>query len=182
MIAPTQPLFTANARAWNYAGDLSTVSLPELFFEATQLMLAYCACIDDDRLEDWPGFFSPDGQYELITRENAERKLPATAMRCEGTAMMRDRVVSLRHANVYAKQYYRHIVTDVLIGDRSQTSVSVSSNYLVTRTLAMEGDPIVFSVGRATDTLVLTDQGLRFRSRRVIADNDRIHTLLVLPI
>ncbi|MGQ0619928.1 MAG: aromatic-ring-hydroxylating dioxygenase subunit beta [Panacagrimonas sp.] len=182
MTAPTQAHPSATARPWTYARDLRSVPLAELSFEATQLMLAYCACIDEDRLEDWPGFFAPDGQYELITRENAERKLPATAMRCEGTAMMRDRVVSLRHANVYAKQYYRHLVTGVLIGERSESSVSVSSNYLVTRTLAMDGDPMVFSVGRATDTLVLTDQGLRFRSRRVIADNDRIHTLLVLPI
>lgn len=165
-----------------YSRDLRAIAPAELFFEATQLMLAYCASIDEDRLEDWPGFFVADGRYELVTRENAERSLPATAMRCEGAAMMRDRVVSLRHANVYAKQYYRHLVTDLFIGQISESTVSVASNYLVTRTLAMDGDPVVFSVGRATDTLVRTDQGLRFQTRRVIADNDRIHTLLVLPI
>lgn len=168
--------------AWDYAGDLRETSAADLFFEATQMMSAYCACIDGDRLEDWPNFFSPDGRYELTTRENVDRKLPATAMFCEGVGMMRDRVVSLRHANVYAKQRYRHIVTDLLIGERTRSTVSVSSNYLVLRTLAMEGDPLVFSVGHAMDTLVLTEQGLRFRSRRVIADNDRFHTLLVLPI
>ncbi|MGQ0696871.1 MAG: aromatic-ring-hydroxylating dioxygenase subunit beta [Panacagrimonas sp.] len=167
---------------WVHGRDLCAIPSAELFFEATQLMQAYCACIDGDRLEDWPAFFSSDGRYELTTRENADRKLPATAMMCEGTGMMRDRVVSLRHANVYAKQYYRHIVTELLIGDRTEFTVSISSNYLVLRTLAMEGDPIVFSVGHATDTLVLTDQGLRFQSRKVIADNDRFHTLLVLPI
>lgn len=168
--------------AWGHASDLREIRAADLFFEATQLMLAYCACIDGDRLEDWPNFFSPDGRYELTTRENVDRKLPATAMLCEGAGMMRDRVVSLRHANVYAKQHYRHIVTGLLMGERTRSTVSVSSNYLVLRTLAMEGDPIVFSVGHATDTLVLTDQGLRLQSRRVIADNDRFHTLLVLPI
>ena len=168
--------------AWVHGRDLCAIPGATLFFEATQLMQAYCACIDGDRLEDWPAFFSPDGRYELTTRENADRRLPATAMMCEGVGMMRDRVVSLRHANVYAKQYYRHIITELLIDEITEFTVSVSSNYLVLRTLAMEGDPIVFSVGRATDTLVLTDQGLRFQSRRVIADNDRFHTLLVLPI
>lgn len=182
MTARTRTLSGENALAWAYSHDLRAIPSAELFFEATQLMLAYCASIDEDRLEDWPGFFVPEGRYELVTRENAERNLPATAMRCEGAAMMRDRVVSLRHANVYAKQYYRHLVTDLLIGQISESTVSVASNYLVTRTLAMDGDPILFSVGRATDTLVLTDHGLRFQSRRVIADNDRIHTLLVLPI
>lgn len=180
---PQTPAFsTATPRAWVHGRDLRALPAAEIFFEATQLMQAYCACIDGDRLEDWPNFFSPDGRYELITRENADRGLPATAMMCEGAAMMRDRVVSLRHANVYAKQYYRHLVTDLLIGEITESTVSIASNYLVTRTLAMEGDPIVFSVGRATDMLVLSDQGLRFRSRRVIADNDRFHTLLVLPI
>lgn len=168
--------------AGNRGSDLRQIPAADLFFEATQLMQAYCACIDGDRLEDWPNFFSPDGRYELTTRENADRKLPATAMLCEGAGMMRDRVVSLRHANVYAKQYYRHIVTGLLIGDRTESTVSVSSNYLVLRTLAMEGDPLVFSVGHATDTLVHTEKGLRFQSRRVIADNDRFRTLLVLPI
>ncbi len=172
----------ANGRVWNYGADLRKISAADIFFEAMQLMLAYCASIDEDRLEDWPGFFVPDGRYELVTRENAERHLPATTMCCEGAAMMRDRVVSLRHANVYAKQYYRHLVTDVLISQISESTVSVASNYLVTRTLAVEGDPVLFSVGRATDTLVLTSEGLRFRSRRVVADNDRIQTLLVLPI
>jgi anthranilate 1,2-dioxygenase small subunit len=182
MTTKTQTTAEADARAWNHGPDLRRISNAELFFEATQLMQAYCASIDEDRLEDWPGFFAPDGSYELVTRENAERNLPATAMRCEGAAMMRDRVVSLRHANVYAKQYYRHLVTDVLLGERTESTLIIASNYLVTRTLAVEGDPIVFSVGRATDTLVMTDLGLRFKSRRVIADNDRIHTLLVLPI
>ena len=182
MTIPLRTTAEAHARSWNHGADLRKLSAAELFFEATQLMLAYCASIDEDRLEDWPGFFVPDGRYELVTRDNAERNLPATAMRCDGAAMMRDRVVSLRHANVFAKQYYRHLVTDLLIGRISESTVSVSSNYLVTRVLAMEGDPVVFSVGRATDTLVLTDDGLRFQSRRLIADNDRFHTLLVLPI
>lgn len=169
-------------RAWHYGHDLRAIRPADLFFEATQLMQAYCACIDGDRLEEWPDFFTPDGLYELVTRENAERNLPATAMHCEGTGMMRDRVISLRHANVYARQYYRHLVADLLIGECTESSVSVQSNYLVTRTLAMKGDAVLFSAGRAIDTLALTDRGLRFRKRRVVADNDRIHTLLVLPI
>jgi anthranilate 1,2-dioxygenase small subunit len=176
--APVQHL----EAAWDNASDLRRIPAAALMFEATRLMAAYCACIDGDRLEDWPNYFSPDGRYELTTRENVDRKLPATAMLCEGTAMMRDRVVSLRHANVYAKQYYRHIVSGLLIGERTEFTVSVSSDYMVLRTLAMEGDPIVFSVGHAKDTLVLTDDGLRFKSRRVIADNDRFQTMLVLPI
>lgn len=168
--------------AWTLGPDLSALSSLEVQYEVTQIMLAYCACIDEDRLEEWPAFFSPHGVYEMATRDNADRNLPATAMQCEGIGMMRDRVVSLRHANVYAKQYYRHLVTDVRILERSAHVLRASSNYLVTRTVASEGDPIVFSVGRTDDLIELGPEGLLFRRRRVVADNDRIHTLLVLPI
>lgn len=167
---------------WTSGSSLSALTPMELHYEVAQLVLAYCACIDEDRLEEWPAFFAPSGLYEMVTRENADRNLPATAMRCEGVGMMRDRVVSLRHANVYARQYYRHLVTDVRITDRTERSVSATSNFLVTRTLAAEGEPAVFSVGRTDDLIELSTDGLRFRRRRVIADNDRIHTLLVLPI
>ena len=36
----------------------------------------YVHCIDDDRLEDWPDFFTDDGCYRVITRENHELGLP----------------------------------------------------------------------------------------------------------
>jgi anthranilate 1,2-dioxygenase small subunit len=162
--------------------ELSALSDMELQFAVTQFLLDYCACIDDDRLEQWPSYFTDDGLYEMATRENVDRGLPATAMRCEGMGMLRDRVVSLRHANIYAKQYYRHLVTDVRLVEREESTVRVMGNYLVTRTVASEGDPIVFSVGHTDDLLRLDGQGLRFQRRRVIADNDRIHTLLVLPV
>lgn len=161
---------------------LTALSDLELHYAVTQFMLDYCACIDDDRLEEWPSFFSEDGLYEMATRENVDRGLPATAMRCEGLGMLRDRVVSLRHANVYAKQYYRHIVTDVRVLERSDKTARVIGNYLVTRTVAAEGDPILFSVGQTDDLVRFDEQGLRFERRRAIADNDRIHTLLVLPV
>lgn len=172
-----------SARApWTLGSSLTALSPMELHYEVSQFVLAYCACIDEDRLEEWPAYFSPNGLYEMVTRENADRNLPATAMRCEGVGMMRDRVVSLRHANVYARQYYRHLVTDLRITDRTDRSVSATGNFLVTRTLAAEGEAVVFSVGRTDDLIELSAEGLRFRRRRVVADNDRIHTLLVLPI
>lgn len=175
---PTLP----NRTSFKLRRDLTMLSGSELHYELTQFMLDYCACIDEDRLEEWPAYFTSDGLYEMATRENVDRGLPATTMRCEGIGMIRDRVVSLRHANVYAKQYYRHLVTDVRIVERDDRTVRVTGNYLVTRTVAAEGDPILFSVGRTDDLVQFDEQGPRFQRRRVIADNDRIHTLLVLPV
>lgn len=175
---PEGPKFAGNTAV----RALSALSDLELHYQIAQFMLGYCACIDEDRLEHWPAYFTADGLYEMAMRENVDRGLPATAMRCEGTGMLRDRVVSLRHANVYAKQYYRHLVTDVRVVERDDRQVRVVGNYLVTRTVAAEGDPILFSVGQTDDLVQFQADGPRFRRRRVIADNDRIHTLLVLPV
>ena len=35
-------------------------------------LTAYAHCIDDDDLERWPGFFHPDGLYQVISREGHE--------------------------------------------------------------------------------------------------------------
>ena len=161
---------------------LGTARAIELRLEIDAFHADYCAALDAGMVEDWPGFFTDDALYRITARENAERNLPVGLVYAEGIGMMRDRVVSLRHANVYAKQYYRHLVTDVRILERSAHVLRASSNYLVTRTVASEGDPIVFSVGRTDDLIELGPEGLLFRRRRVVADNDRIHTLLVLPI
>ena len=40
------------------------------------LYAAYAHALDDDRLEDWPGFFTEGGRYRIVTRENRELGLP----------------------------------------------------------------------------------------------------------
>lgn len=58
---------------------------------------------DNDRLEEWPSLFVEDCLYEIIPREYEELGLPAPLVHCTGAAMLSDRVVSLRHANIYEK-------------------------------------------------------------------------------
>jgi anthranilate 1,2-dioxygenase small subunit len=36
------------------------------------LMADYAHCIDEDRLEEWPDFFTEDGRYRVTSRENHE--------------------------------------------------------------------------------------------------------------
>ena len=49
------------------------------------LMADYVHCIDDDRLEDWPGFFVEHGRYRVTTRENHELGLPVNLIYCDGS-------------------------------------------------------------------------------------------------
>src|SRR5256885_2254543 len=66
-----------------------------------ELHARYVHALDDGRLEDWPDFFTEDGVYRITTAENEARGLPLPVLLAESRAMLRDRVQSLRHANIY---------------------------------------------------------------------------------
>ena len=42
----------------------------ELHFKVQDLNARYVHAIDDDRLEDWPEFFTEKGRYRITTAEN----------------------------------------------------------------------------------------------------------------
>lgn len=74
-----------------------------LRLELAALQDRYVAALDNDRIEEWPGLFTDDCLYEIVSKENEDQGLPAPLMHCDGIRMLRDRIVSLRHANIYEK-------------------------------------------------------------------------------
>eukprot|EP01042_Synura_sphagnicola_P017101 gene17101-21617_t len=85
-----------------------------LWFELHQLQEGYSHALDNDRLEDWPEFFTDDCLYEIIPRENADAGLPIGIIYCDSKNMLRDRVLSLRHANIYEAHTYRHMTSGLV--------------------------------------------------------------------
>lgn len=162
--------------------DFTKLSRADLQFQVEQLLRDYAETIDEDRLEDWPDFFTADGLYEIISMDNVKRNLPAHAMRCDSAGMMKDRIISLREANIFAEQRYRHLVSNVNIKTIAPGTVKVQSNYVVIRTLSFSGDPEIFSAGKYQDVITTTDTGPKFKERRVMFDNDRIHSLIAIPL
>ena len=161
--------------------NLASLSRLELRHEIDNLQAAYIRCIDDGELEQWPLLFAADGLYKIIAQENADRGLPLAAMLCDSRGMLADRVVSLRHANIYEKHQYRHIVSGALIQAPDLASVRVRSNYVVYRTRT-NGVTEVFSTGRYDDLIVVDDGQLRYREKIVTFDTNRIDSLLVTPL
>lgn len=145
-------------------------------------MTAYVRCIDSDRLEDWPDFFTEDCLYEIISAENVERGLPVGLVYADSRNMLTDRVSALRLANIYEPQRYRHLVSSLAILDAADLSaVRAEAHYLVVRTM-QAGASSLFSAGRYADVIDLTCPRPLYREKRVIADNARIDTLLAIPI
>ena len=152
-----------------------------LRLEMQELQDRYITAIDDDRLEDWPKLFVENCLYEIMPRENEELGLPAPLMRCEGAAMMRDRVLSLRQANIFEQPVYRHMVSGFAITREDDGAVAMSCNYLVVNT-SQEGTSSIYQAGRYLDRVVQAPEGWRFTSKRVIYDTLRVQTLLAYPV
>src|SRR5688500_2639427 len=148
--------------------------------EVERLHARYAHALDADRLEDWPGFFTENGRYRIATAENEERGLPLAVLYAESRAMLRDRVQSLRHANIYEPQRYRHIISAVLLEKISDTQVRSTANFLVIR-IMQDGAALLFASGRYLDRIVLGPEPL-YEERVVICDSRRFDTLLAIPL
>ena len=157
----------------------------ELRDTVEELLHAYVQCIDDDRLEEWPDFFTEDCLYQIVPRENAEQGLPIAVMYCDSRGMLQDRVVAHRKANLFAPHVYRHLVSVIRITGQDKGVVTVRSHYAVFRTST---DPIhygtteVYSVGEYRDKIIFSNGTAKFQQRMVIVDTSRIQSLLVTPL
>lgn len=152
-----------------------------LRLEIQALLDRYIEVIDNDRLEEWPNLFVEDCLYEIIPRENEDAGLPAPVIRCENQRMLRDRVVSLRNANIFSPQNYRHFLSGLAIGKADEQSVEFTCNYLVINS-NQAGQSLVYQTGRYLSRVVRTDAGWRFAAKRCVFETSRVQTLLALPI
>ena len=146
--------------------------------EVENLHARYAHALDEDRLEDWPNFFTERGVYRIATAENEARGLPLPVVYCEGRAMLRDRVQSLRHANIYEPQRYRHIISSIVLEEKGSVILSTSS-FLVVRIME-NGETMLFASGRYVDRIALKD--MLYEERVVICDSRRFDTLLAIPL
>jgi anthranilate 1,2-dioxygenase small subunit len=152
-----------------------------LWYELHRLQERYVSVIDTDRLEEWPDLFTEDGVYEIIPKENSDLGLPIGIMHCFGRPMMRDRIVSLRKANVFEPHVYRHMTSGLEFLQVDSNTIDMQSNYVVVQTLT-DGESRVYQAGRYFDRVVRTADGWRYQQKRAIYDTSRVQTLLVTPV
>jgi 3-phenylpropionate/cinnamic acid dioxygenase small subunit len=154
------------------AADLSRVA---------KLNADYARAIDDDRLEDWPGFFSESCLYTITSADNHRQGLPAGLMYADSNGMLRDRVSALRKANIYERQTYRHLIgLPAILGEKDSGTLT-ETPFLVVR-IMRDGRMDLFATGRYLDALVEEAGVLKFRERLVVCDSSRIDTLLAIPL
>lgn len=147
----------------------------------SRLNAEYARAIDDDRLEDWPDFFTDPCLYSITSADNHRQGMPVGLIYADSKGMLKDRVAALREANIYERQSYRHVVgLPAILGERDG-AVRAETPFLVVR-IMRDGTMALFATGRYMDALVEEAGALRFRERVVVCDSSRIDTLLAIPL
>lgn len=147
----------------------------------SNLLAEYAACIDADELERWPEFFTDDAHYRVTTEFNHARDLPIGIIDARNRNMLEDRVASLRKANIYEPQRYRHIVSAVRLTGDDGDLVYAEASFLVVRTM-IDGSQDLFVSGRYLDRIDFSRAQPLFADKLVILDSDKIDTLLAIPL
>ncbi|MDP7548274.1 MAG: aromatic-ring-hydroxylating dioxygenase subunit beta [Alphaproteobacteria bacterium] len=142
---------------------------------------AYAHGIDDGALDDWPGYFSEDGTYQIITRETFEAGLPMGIMLCEGRGMMADRIKAMQTANIYEAHTYCHLLGRSHVNEEGADRYRARTNFNVIRTM-QDGGTEMFAVGKYLDVIEVRDGRPLFKERRVILESRRVDILLVYPL
>ena len=142
----------------------------------------YVEAIDDGKLEAWPDFFTEHGRYRVTTAENFARDLPLALIHATSRAMLRDRVRSLRDANIYEAQRYRHLLGTPLIERGGEGGdIHALASFIVARIMHI-GETMLFATGRYQDRMVREGGRLLFAEKVVILDSRLIDTLPAIPL
>lgn len=142
---------------------------------------AYIRCIDSNTLEAWPDFFADDCLYKVTTAENQRNGFEAGIIYADSKAMLTDRVLALREANIYEKQSYRHILGLPSILKNGDTEAECETPFLVVR-IMHDGQTDIFATGVYLDTFRASGNDLKFARRVVVCDSSRIDTLMAIPL
>jgi len=141
----------------------------------------YAAALDDDRMEEWPSFFTEDCFYRITTLQNHERKLPAGLVYADSRQMLADRILSLSKANIYEAQRYRHLLGLPRVREDDGRTARVETGFAVLR-IMRTGETVIFASGRYFDEVTRVGDALKLKKRDVVCDSNRIDTLLAIPL
>lgn len=148
------------------------------------LYAEYAEIIDTGELERWPGLFAEPCLYRIVSKENHDKGLPLSLMRCESLGMLKDRAFASQKLNVYGPRTWRHSITQIRgreAGGEAGGEIAVRANFAVFESLHDRHTQILCT-GRYLDRVVRTPDGLRFREKICVYDAALIPGSIVLPL
>ena len=140
----------------------------------------YADALDRGDIDAWPSFFTEDGIYKLIARDNADAGLPLSLMSCDGMGMLKDRAYAIKNTEMFAPRYQTHQISQVRITGCADGIVTARANYLVLETLIDEPTRILQS-GRYVDRFAFDGSSLLIKERHCIYDTVLVPICIVYP-
>lgn len=153
----------------------------ELFHRVRPLYDAYADCIDEERFEEWPEFFEDVCFYQITTWDSHRKKMPIGIIQCNSKGMLIDRISSMKKANIFEPQRYRHLLGALHVEPAENGTIRARMGFGVVRILE-SGDSMLFLSGVWHDEIVETPEGLRFRKKIAVLDSSCVDTLIVIPV
>jgi len=147
-----------------------------------QLIFEWARRIDENRVEEIADLLVPNGRYTVQSRFNLDRNLPHCSIDCHSPAQLRDRILSMRIANIYEPHHYRHMISGIQILNKENNLLEVVSNFSIIRTMELDGQIQIIFTGQARDEISIDQQTILFKRRHLVFDSRTIETLLVIPI
>ena len=146
-----------------------------------ELIGEYAEIIDEDRLEEWPALFADPCRYLVISRSNYEAGMKQGVIYAATQGMLRDRVFTIRNANLFEPHHYRHVVGPIRLKSVADGTAVVHSHFIVAR-IMQTGEMSLFAAGRYLDHVDITGPRYRFKERIVVLDSDKVDTLMAIPL
>jgi 3-phenylpropionate/cinnamic acid dioxygenase small subunit len=153
----------------------------ELRAALAELYAEYQGCLNEERFEDWPDFFTESCVYKIVPRENFERGLPLATWLCESRGYLLDRVTAIRKTSVYAPRAIRRLVSGIRFGDWQDGALAVRADYAAFETL-LDDVTRVFNVGVYHDRIVHDAGRLKFREKICVFDSVLVPNSLIFPL
>lgn len=153
----------------------------EVYFPIADLMARYANALDENRLDEWVECFEENSRYRVLSRENYVRKLPLALLQLDSKDMMRDRVLSLREANVTNVHRDQHVSGLPTIMPLDNDLWEVTSGYAMYST-DVQGRSTLFGVGSYRDKVRVKEGVATFVERIAIVDTFAIPNMLSTPI
>lgn len=140
----------------------------------------YTEVLDDERLQEWPNFFTDDCIYQIIPRENYDNHLQLCTVQADGKNMLLDRVQGILRTQRFGPRRCRRFYSGLKISRIEGNVIDVRQNVLVVQTLTDEPSKILLC-GASYDQLESNGE-LHIRQRIVVSDTDTIDNALIFPV
>jgi anthranilate 1,2-dioxygenase small subunit len=150
------------------------------FEHIAQFLSIHAQLLDERNFDAWLDGFHENARYRVISAENLLLGLDMPLLLANNKNMLRDRIVSLREANVYNLHYDHHLLGLPVIkrlGDVVQVVTPITIHQI-----DQNGIAELYCIGRYKDELICDSEAIAIMRRDVIYENFGVLRLLSTPL